>query len=64
MAQKKIENPDEIVGIMAKPGETIRIGEKAYGSRATVQVRRGDLDRVDGAYEEVDLAALPDAASR
>jgi hypothetical protein len=62
MARK---NPDEIVHVMPKPGETVVFDGIAYGDRATLQVRRGDLDRIEGgAWQEVDPTALPDVADR
>ncbi len=62
MAAKK--DPDETVHLQAKPGEVIRLGDKSFGDRGTVQVRRGDLDRIEGSYEEVDPEHLPDVAER
>lgn len=63
MARRK--DPDEIVHVMPKPGETVVFDGIAYGDRGTLQVRRGDLDRVEGgAWEEVDSAKLPDVADR
>jgi hypothetical protein len=44
MARKQ-QNPDEIVHVQVNEGETVLTGHQ-YGSRATLQVRRGDLDRV------------------
>jgi hypothetical protein len=58
------KNPDEIVHLQVKPGEVVRLGEHAYGDRATLQVRRGDLDQVEGAYEEVNPERLPDVGER
>lgn len=61
---KRHENPDEIIHVQARPGQVIRLGEHAYGDRGTVQVRRGDLDRLEGDYEQVNPVALPDAGAR
>ena len=44
-------DPKEVVHIQPKPGETLVIGELAYGDRATPQVRRGDLGAVEGKYD-------------
>jgi hypothetical protein len=62
MAAKK--NPDEIVHIRVNEDETVIHKNISYGPRATLQVRRGDLDRVDGKYAEVHPHAVPDAAER
>ena len=55
------KDPTEIVHVMPKPGETVVWGEKAFGDRATIQLRRDQLDQLQGAVEEVDPKALPDA---
>jgi hypothetical protein len=36
----------------------------SYGPRATLQVRRGDLDRVKGKYAEIHPHEVPDVAGR
>lgn len=65
MAEKrKQQNPDEIVHVQVKPGATVLHEGRAYGDRATLQVRRGDLDRVEGDFELVDPARVPDAGER
>ena len=61
---KKNENPDEIVHLQVAEGSTAVYGGISYGSGATLQVRRGDLDRVDGKYVEVDPHNVPDVAGR
>ena len=61
---KKNENPDEIVHLQVAEGSTAVYGGISYGSGATLQVRRGDFDRVDGKYEEVHPHATPDVAAR
>jgi hypothetical protein len=61
MAAKQ-KDPDEIVHLQVKPGQTVIYQDRAYGDRATLQVRRGDLELVDGPVEEVDPANLPDVA--
>jgi len=58
MACKK--NPDEVVHLQVKPGETVVYKDIAYGDRATLQVRRGDLDEVEGKYVEVKPDEVPD----
>jgi len=62
MAAKK--NPDEIVHVQVAEGETVVYDNISYGPRATLQVRRGDLDRVDGKFSEVDPHEVPDVAGR
>ncbi len=61
---KKAENPDEIVHLQVKEGGQARYQGKAFGDRATIQVRRGDRAQVDGQVEEVDPAQLPDVGDR
>jgi len=60
----KTKNPDEIVHVHVKPGETVIHEGIAYGDRATLQVRRGDLDEVQGKYDEVDPNEVPDVGER
>jgi hypothetical protein len=62
MAKKA--DPNEIVHVQPKPGQVVRLGDHAYGDRGTVQVRRGDLDRLEGSFEEVDPLRLPDVGER
>jgi hypothetical protein len=58
-------NPDdEIVHLQVAKGETVVYQNHAYGPRATLQVRRGDLDRVDGKVEEVKPDEVPDVGGR
>jgi hypothetical protein len=58
MASRK--NPDEIVHLQVKQGETVVYRDHAYGDRGTLQVRRGDLDEVNGKFDEIDPAKVPD----
>ena len=51
---------DEIVHVQPKPGVLLVYRNIAYGEYATLQVPRRDLDRIEGAYVEVDPAKLPD----
>jgi hypothetical protein len=56
----KTELPDpawEVVHVQVKPRQTVRFDDHAYGEHATLQVRRRDLDRLDGDYVVVDPAA-------
>jgi len=62
MATQK--NPDEIIHLQVKPGGQARYQGKAFGDRATIQVRRGDRALVEGPVEEVDPSALPDVGDR
>ncbi len=61
---KKTENPDETIHLQVKEGGTALYQGKAFGDRATIQVRRGDRGQVDGPVEEVDPAQLPDVSER
>jgi hypothetical protein len=60
MAAKKRPILNEIVHLHVWPGETAVYEGKAYGDRATLQVPRGDLDRVQGKVTEVDPNKVPD----
>ena len=62
MAAKK--DPNEVVHLQVSEGETVLHKNISYGPRATLQVRRGDLDRVDGKYAEVRPHEVPDVAGR
>ncbi len=59
MAEKK-QNPDEIIHLQVKPGGTALLGDKSFGDRATIQIRRGDRGQVTGPVTEVDPAEVPD----
>lgn len=60
----KKRDPDEILHLQVKPGETVIYRDHAYGDRGTVQVRRGDLDAVQGKYEVIDPNEAPDVGER
>jgi hypothetical protein len=62
MAKRK--DPNEIVHVMPQAGKTALYEGKVYGDRATLQVRRRELDEISGPYEEVDPAKVPDVAKR
>ena len=62
MAAKK--DPNEVLHLQVSEGEAVLHKGISYGPRATLQVRRGDLDRVTGKYSEVDPHAVPDVAAR
>lgn len=60
-----LEAPGEVVHVQPRPGEVVRVGEHAYGDRSTIQIRRCDLDVLEGGrYDIVDPAKVPDAAER
>jgi hypothetical protein len=61
MATKR--NPNEVLHLQVAPGATVTYRDHAYGDRATLQVRAGDLDAVSGKYTEVDPAAVPDVGT-
>ena len=63
-AKKKVVDPNEVVHLQPKVGEVVVYNDVAFGDRATLQVRRGDLNQVDGKFEEVDPDKVPDAAER
>ena len=58
------QDPNETVHLQVAKGETVVYRDHAYGDRATLQVRRGELDAVKGSYEEVNPEHLLDVAER
>jgi hypothetical protein len=60
MAKK---DPNEIVHVHVKPGETVIHEGIAYGDRATLQVPRHVAEGLKGQVDEVDPAKVPDAGS-
>jgi hypothetical protein len=60
----KTKDPSEMVHLQVAEGETAVYKGISYGPRATLQVRRGDLDRVTGKYAEVDPHKVADVAAR
>ena len=58
----KIKDPNEIVHLQVADGETAFYKGISYGPRATLQVRREDLERVRGKYDEVHPHELSDVA--
>jgi hypothetical protein len=59
MARKK-QDPNEIVHIHVKPGRVVAYDGRTYGDRATLQVPRRYLVHVEGEYDEVNPAKVPD----
>lgn len=57
-------DPDEVIHLQVKEGGVAHYDGKAFGDRATLQVRRGDRDAVEGPVEEVDPQRLPDVGQR
>ena len=62
MAKQK--DPNEVVHLQVAEGEVVLHKGISYGPRATLQVRRGDLGRVDGKFTEVHPHEVPDVAGR
>ncbi len=60
----KTKDPSEIVSVHVKPGETVVLGEHAYGDRATLQVSRRVAAELKGQVDEVDPNEVPDVAKR
>ncbi len=60
----KTKDPNEIVHVHVKPGETVVLGELAYGDRATLQVSRRVAAELKGLVDEVDPNALSDVGER
>ena len=61
---KTTKDPNEVVHLQIEEDSTVVYKGISYGPRATLQVRRGDLDRVTGKYAEVDPHTVPDVARR
>ena len=61
MAAKK--DPNEVVHVHVKPGETVVLNDHAYGDRGTLQVPRHVAKDLKGA-DEVDPNEVPDVGSR
>jgi len=61
-AKKEPQDPNEIVHLQVSPGKTVRYMNLIYGDRATLQVERRNLDRVEGEYEVVAPDQVPDVA--
>ena len=55
----KTKDPNEVVHLQVHERETVVFKNISYGPRATLQVRRGDLDRVDGKFSESTLTRCP-----
>lgn len=62
MAKK--EDPNEVVHVQVKPGETVVLGDHAYGDRATLQLPRHLAAGLKGQVDEVDPNEVPDVAGR
>ncbi len=60
----KTKNPDEIVHVHVKPGETVIHEGIAYGDRATLQVPRRTAAELKGQVDEVDPNEVPDVGAR
>jgi hypothetical protein len=67
MAQKKTESldPYEVLHLQVAPGATVTYDNHSYGDRSTLQIRRRDLNLVEGDYTVLDSGAdVPDVADR
>jgi hypothetical protein len=60
----KTKDPEETVHVQVAEDSMVVYKGISYGPRATLQVRRADLDRVTGKYAEVDPHKVPDVAGR
>jgi hypothetical protein len=54
---------DEVVHLQVAKGEVVVFNEQAFGDRATLQVRKRDLDRVHGKYKQVKSDEVGDVAA-
>ncbi len=61
---KKEQNPDEVICVHVKVGETVVLGEHAYGDRASLQVSRRAAAELKGQVDEVDPNEVPDVGKR
>lgn len=64
VGQVPTDPADDIIHLQVKPGGIARYQGKAFGDRATIQVRRGDRDQVVGPVVELDPNEVPDVAER
>jgi hypothetical protein len=60
----KTKDPNEIIHVHVKAGQTVVLGEHAYGDRGTLQVPRHVAEGLKGQVDEVDPNALPDVGER
>ena len=63
MAKQQLD-PEEIVHVHVKVGETVIHGGIAYGDRATLQVSRRAAAELKGQVDEVDPNEVPDVGAR
>ena len=61
MAKK---DPNEVVHVQVRPGETVIHKGIAYGDRATLQVPRHVATEIKGQVDEVDPHEVPDVGRR
>ncbi len=61
---KKEQNPDEVIHVHVKAGQTVIHEGIAYGDRGTLQVPRHVAEGLKGQVDEVDPNALPDVGGR
>lgn len=60
----KTKDPNEIVHVHVKPGETVVHEGLAYGDRASLQVSRRAAAELKGQVDEVHPHEVPDVAKR
>jgi hypothetical protein len=60
----KTKDPNEIVHVHVKPGQTVIHEGIAYGDRATLQVSRRAAAELKGQVDEVDPNEVPDVGAR
>lgn len=65
MAQRK-RDPDEIVHLQVKTGQTVLYQGKAFGDRGTIQAPWSEAETLlkDGQVEQVDPNEVPDVGER
>ena len=62
---KQVKDPNEVVHLQVNEGGTAYYQGIAYGDRATLQVRRGDVGSVEGPVTELDSGDdVPDVSDR
>jgi len=60
----KTKDPNETVHVHVRAGQTVVLGEHAFGDRATLQVSRRVAAELKGQVDEVDPNEVPDVAKR
>ena len=64
MAKREEKDQSEVIHLQVNEGGTAYYDGKAFGDRATLQVKRGDVGSVTGPVTEVDPSEVIDVSTR